>query len=201
MVTGEGTLISGLVFETTNINKLPLTAPDGYFVKVTGEATSTGDVYWVMYDAERNMWKETVVPNINRGVNSSTMPHALVREANGTFTFRPLSWTPRLAGDEDTNPHPSFVGGKINDVFYFRNRLGFLSGENVVMSRSGEYFDFYPASIAVLKDDDPIDIAVSHNQISSLKYAVPFSEQLLTMGRGVTVCPKGNLKHLNEPYS
>lgn len=174
-----GTLISGLVFETTNINKLPLTAPDGYFVKVTGEATSTGDVYWVMYDAERNMWKETVVPNINRGVNSSTMPHALVREANGTFTFRPLSWTPRLAGDEDTNPHPSFVGGKINDVFYFRNRLGFLSGENVVMSRSGEYFDFYPASIAVLKDDDPIDIAVSHNQISSLKYAVPFSEQLL----------------------
>lgn len=173
------TLINGLVYEITNVNKLPITAPDGYIVKVTGEVTSTGDAYWVRYDANRNMWRETVAPNVNMGINKNTMPHALVREADGTFTFRPLSWTPRLAGDENTNPHPSFLGGTINDVFYFRNRLGFLSGENVIMSRSGEYFDFYPASIAVLKDDDPIDIAVSHNQISILKYAVPFSEQLL----------------------
>lgn len=173
------TLINGLVYEISNVNKLPITAPDGYIVKVTGEVTSTGDAYWVRYDTKRNMWRETVAPDVNKGVNNDTMPHALVRGADGTFTFRPLSWTPRLAGDEDTNPHPSFLEGKINDVFYFRNRLGFLSGENVIMSRSGEYFDFYPASIAVLKDDDPIDIAVSHNQISILKYAVPFSEQLL----------------------
>lgn len=174
-----GQLMSGMIAETSNANKLPLAAPQGYLVKITGEVTNTGDDYWVMYDVDKGAWKETVAPNINKGVTASTMPHALIRESDGTFTFRALEWTPRLAGDAETNPHPSFLGGKINDVFYFRNRLGFLSGENVIMSRSGQYFDFYPASIAVLKDDDPIDIAVSHNQISVLKYAVPFSEQLL----------------------
>ncbi|MES9277756.1 hypothetical protein ABEQ83_12170, partial [Cutibacterium acnes] len=46
-------------------------------------------------------------------------------------------------------------------------------------SRTAKYFDFFPASVAELSDDDPIDVAISHNRVSVLKYAVPFSEQLL----------------------
>ncbi|MEE2186348.1 hypothetical protein, partial [Klebsiella pneumoniae] len=79
----------------------------------------------------------------------------------------------------DTNPTPSIVDQSINDVFFFRNRLGFLAGENIVMSRTSKYFSLFPASVANLSDDDPIDVAVSHNRISILKYAVPFSEELL----------------------
>ena len=193
-----GGLLSGMVFETTNVNKLPLTAPHGYIAKITGEVASSGDAYWVRYDANRGMWRETVAPDVNKGVDKNTMPHALIREADGSFTFRPLEWTPRLAGDLDTNPAPSFIGGTINDVFYFRNRLGLLSGENVIMSRSGKYFDFFPASIAVLKDDDPIDIAVSHNQVSILKYAVPFSEQLLLWADGSQFVLKANASTLTS---
>lgn len=174
-----GTLLSGLNYQTSNMNKLPIAAPDGYLVEITGEVTGSGDSYWVRYDTSKAMWQETVAPNVNRGLKASTMPHALVREANGQFYFRELDWTPRLAGDEETNPMPSFIGRPFNDVFYFRNRLGFLSGENVILSKAGQYFDMFPASVAVLNDDDPIDIAVSHNQIAILKYAVPFSENLL----------------------
>lgn len=174
-----GTLLNGFTYQTNNMNKLPIAAPNGYLVEITGEVTGSGDSYWVRYDSDKGLWRETVAPNVNQGLLAGTMPHALIREADGTFTFRALDWSPRLAGDDDTNPMPSFVGSTFNDVFYFRNRLGFLSGENVVMSRSGKYFNFFPASVAVLNDDDPIDIAVSHNQIAVLKYAVPFSEQLL----------------------
>lgn len=174
-----GSLLSGIGYQISNMNKLPVAAPNGFLVEVTGEVSGTGDAYWVMYSDEKGMWRETVAPKINSGFSATSMPHALIREANGTFTFRPTEWTPRLSGDDSTNPMPSFVGRTINDVFYFRNRLGFLSGENVVMSKSGKYFDHFPASVAVINDDDPIDISVSHNQISELKYAVPFSEQLL----------------------
>lgn len=182
VATSDGyanTLINGFVYQTNNMNKLPVAAPDGYLVEIKGEVTGTGDSYWVRYETDKGLWQETVAPNINRGVNKATMPHALIREANGTFTFRALDWTPRQSGDAETNPMPSFVGGTFNDVFYFRNRLGFLSGENVILSRAGKYFDHFPASVAVLNDDDPIDIAVSHNRISILRYAVPFSEELL----------------------
>lgn len=159
--------------------KLPLTAPDGYYVKIVGEAESTADQYYLQFDKTSKVWKESVGWNTTLGFNRSTMPHALVRQADGSFELKALDWRDRTAGDEETNPDVSLVGGSISDVFFYRNRLGFLSGENIVLSRTGKYFNLYPASVASLSDDDPIDVAVSHNRISTLKYAVPFSEELL----------------------
>jgi hypothetical protein len=174
-----GQLMSSFIYQVQTFNKLPAQAPNGYIVEITGESAKSGDNYWVIYDSVAQVWKETAKPKIIQGLNQYTMPHALVRAADGQFDWTPLNWDGRTAGDDTTNPMPSFVGGTINDVFFFRNRLGFLSGENVVMSRTSKYFNFFPASVATLSDDDPIDVAISHNRISILKYAVPFSEQLL----------------------
>ncbi|MDH1340562.1 hypothetical protein [Ectopseudomonas oleovorans] len=172
-------LINAFTHKVQTFSKLPIQCKDGYLVEITGESTKSGDNYWVRYDASSLVWRETVKPGIITGVDPATMPHALIRAADGHFDFRPLTWGLRSAGDDNTNPMPSFVDYSINDVFFFRNRLGFLSGENVVMSRTAKYFDFFPASVAELSDDDPIDVAISHNRVSVLKYAVPFSEQLL----------------------
>lgn len=162
-----------------SFSKLPLTAPEGYMVKIVGSAESTGDQYYVQYSAERKVWSECPGWNIAKGLQNSTMPHALVRKADGNFEFKELSYSQRKAGDDETNDWPSFVDNTINDVFFFRNRLGFLSGENIILSRTAKYFNFFPASVATLSDDDPIDVAVSFNRISILKYAVPFAEELL----------------------
>ncbi|WYV99938.1 tail protein [Pseudomonas phage vB_PpuP-AnF1] len=172
-------LINGFIYQVQSFNKLPAQAPEGFLVEITGEATRSGDNYWVRYDGLGRVWKETVKPGIIAGLNRNTMPRGLVRAADGQFDWKVLDWNNRASGDNETNPLPSFVDGTINDVFFFRNRLGFLSGENVIMSRSSRYFNFFPPSVASLSDDDPLDIAVSHNRISILKYAVPFSEQLL----------------------
>lgn len=172
-------LINAFGHQVQTFNKLPAQCVDGYLVEITGETNSSGDNYWVRYDASSSVWKETVKPGIIEGLNPLTMPHALIRAADGQFDFKPLTWGGRTCGDDKTNPMPSFVGLTINDVFFFRNRLGFLSGENVVMSRTSKYFEFFPTSVSVISDDDPIDMAISHNRVSILKYAVPFSEQLL----------------------
>lgn len=172
-------LISPVTHYSQSFSKLPINAPDGYMVKIVGQAGGTGDQYYVRYDATKKVWAETVGWNVKLNVANETMPHALIRKADGNFEFKVISWEPRKAGDEDTNPYPSFVGSTINDVFFFRNRLGFLSGENIILSRTSKYFNFFPASVATLSDDDPIDVAVSFNRISILKYAVPFAEELL----------------------
>lgn len=172
-------LISPVLDTVQTISKLPLAAPNGYIIKIQGETNSSADEYYVMYDSNTKTWKETVEPGVVTGFDVTTMPHALVRQSDGSFEFKTLNWSKRGAGNDDTNPMPSFVDATINDVFFYRNRLGFLSGENVIMSRSASYFAFFPKSVATLSDDDPIDVAVSHPRISILKYAVPFSEQLL----------------------
>ncbi|QFR42379.1 tail tubular protein B [Pantoea phage vB_PagP-SK1] len=172
-------LISPVTHYAQTFAKLPQNAPDGYTVKIVGDTSRSADKYYVRYNLTRKVWEETVGWNIQVGLNNGTMPWSLIRAADGQFDFVPNSWVGRTAGDDDTNPHPSFVGQAITDVFFYRNRLGMLSGENIILSRTAKYFNMYPASVAVLSDDDPIDVAVSHNRVSILKYAVPFSEELL----------------------
>lgn len=182
LVTKDGyadQLINPVTHYAQSFSKLPPNAPDGYSVKIVGQAGSTGDQYYVQYSASRKVWTESVGWNVAQHFLFETMPHVLIRQADGSFIFKVHEWGARTAGDDSTNPWPSFVDGTINDVFFFRNRLGFLSGENIVLSRTSKYFNFFPASVASLSDDDPIDVAVSFNRVSVLKYAVPFSEELL----------------------
>ncbi|ASV43238.1 tail tubular protein B [Vibrio phage JSF24] len=175
----NGQLAWGIINDVQKTTQLPVYAPNNYIIRVSGDPTLNQDDYYVKFDASRNVWTECPAPNIKADYNKDTMPHVLIREADGTFTFKQADWTHRAAGDDDTNPYPSFIGNSINDIFFFRNRLGFLSGENVILSGSGNYFNFFPESVAVLTDTDPIDVAVSTNRISILKYAVPFSEELI----------------------
>ncbi|MDU3351474.1 MAG: hypothetical protein E7E72_15405, partial [Clostridium sp.] len=174
-----GQLISPVTHYTQTFTKLPINAPDGYLVKITGDASKSSDAYYIMYDAKQKVWKETVGWGVPVQFHYHTLPWTLVRDADGGFTFSFHEWEPKKSGDADTNPFPSISGSTINDVFFYRNRLGFLSGENVVLSQTGKYFNLFPLSVANLSDDDPIDVAVSHNRISILKYAVPFSEEML----------------------
>ena len=122
---------------------------------------------------------ETIKPNINYELDYATMPHLLIRQPNGSFTFEQGNWGDRAVGDENSIPTPSFVGSKFSDVFFFQNRLGFLSGENVNLSRVSEYFDFFGKTARTLLDDDPIDVAASHTKVSVLKHAIPFDRKLL----------------------
>lgn len=154
---------------------------EGYTVEVIGEVASSQDDYWVRFDKSTGtgVWRETAKPGISVGVDPSTMPWGLIREADGTFSFKKLSWTNRLVGDDDSAPHPSFVGRKIKDILLYRNRLGLIADENVILSEAGEFFNFYPTTVTDLLDSERIDVAVSHTKVSNLNYAVPFNKQLL----------------------
>jgi hypothetical protein len=97
----------------------------------------------------------------------------------GGSSYTEPEFASRTVGDEVTSPDPTFVGRKINDIFFYRNRLGFLADENVIFSKAGKFFTFWATTVTTAIDDDMIDLAVSHNKVSILKYAVPFNEQLV----------------------
>lgn len=170
---------------TQRFSDLPETAPDGFVVEIRGDQTSDFDNYFVKFLANNSgqfsqgVWEETIKPGIPKALDASTMPHILVRESDGTFTFKEAEWDEREVGDEDSSPMPSFVGRKINDIFFWKNRLGVLADENVVMSKAAKFFDFFFSTVTTLVDDDPIDVAASHTKVSILRHAIPFNKQLL----------------------
>lgn len=153
---------------------------NGFAVEIIGDKNNGFDDFWVEFDSSgTGAWKETLKPNELLGFTGSTMPHQLVRNADGTFTFNVVSWVDRAYGTVDTNPDPSFVNQKIGDVFFYRNRLGFLSDESVIFSEAGKFFNFYRNTVTELLDSDVIDVQVSHTKVSKLIHAIPFNKQLL----------------------
>ena len=168
--------------QTADFKKLPPKAKTGFLIEIVGDNQKGQDNYYVQLQTDSNggqVWKEVGEPNSEKDFDYSTMPHQLIRQPNGSFEFKEADWSERKAGDDDTNPFPSFVDKKLNDIFFHRNRLGFLCEENVILSEAVSYFNFFQNTVITFVDSGPIDVAVSNNQVSILKHAVPFSEQLL----------------------
>ena len=186
---------------------LPVVAPHGYVVEVKGDEGTNFDNYYVKFVGnntttdgvlEEGQWEETVEAGITFKFNYDTMPHVLIRQADGNFRFARVDgdsynvtvggvttsydlpkWGERTVGDLDSAPNPSFIGNKINNVFFFRNRLGFLAGDNVILSRVSEFFNFFPETVLSVLDNEPIDVAASHTKVAILRSAVTMGEKLI----------------------
>lgn len=158
---------------------LPATAPDNYCVKVKGDPNGASEgSYYVKYSKANNVWEECVCPNINIEIDATTMPHALVHNADDTFTFKKLTWKERKVGDDDSNPYPSFIDKTLSSIFFYRNRLGVSSDENIIMSESGEYFNWWMTTANDLLDTDGIDVPITSTKANLINYIVVFSEDL-----------------------
>lgn len=177
------TFLKSFKGQTRDFTALPPKGEIGFTIKIVGNAKDEEDDYYVsLQDPEGNgqyVWRETLAGGINTDFEVGSMPHQLISNADGSFTFQQAPWEERSAGDDLTNPFPSFTDQKISDIFLYRNRLGFLSGENVIFSEAGEYYNFFAKTVLTLLDTNPIDVAVSNNQVSYLRHAVPFAQSLL----------------------
>ena len=179
---------------------LPNVSPNGYVVEIVGDEGTDFDNYYVKFTTnngnafEEGQWSETVEAGIPFKFNYDTMPHVLIRQADGNFRFARVDgdtytisgttytlpkWGERIVGDLVSAPDPSFIGNKINNVFFFRNRLGFLAADNVILSTVSEFFNFFPETVISVLDTEPIDVAASHTKVAILKHAVTMGEKLI----------------------
>jgi hypothetical protein len=165
--------------DVQSFSDLPPNSPEGRIVRVAGDLESFGDDYYVVY--EKGIWRETLDWDQGETYDTSTMPHVLIREADGSWTFKRHVWKGRSVGDTESARNPSFAGTTINDIFVFTNRLGILADENICLSESDNFENFYRTTTAQLLDSDVIDVAVLHNNVDIIYHAVPFNRDLLLM--------------------
>ena len=82
----------------TSVSQLPREFLSNRRIKVEGTAESNSDDYWVEFIPSTagqtsgvGHWEETIAPGTLLGMNTETLPHVVIREANGTFTYRQLN--------------------------------------------------------------------------------------------------------------
>ena len=183
-------------FSVDNIAQLPKQSSNGRVVTITNSA-NLEDNYYLRFVADNSTsgngyWEETISPSVSPGLTNATMPHQLIRQSDGTFLFQQGTWEPRLVGDDLTNEHPSFVGKTIQQLFFYNNRLGALTDENVSMSQAGDYFNFYVNSALTSVASDPVDIACSSIRPATLHGVVPVAQGLLLFSRSQQFLMTGN---------
>jgi len=171
-----GELLNVFTNSVEDVADLPKQCKHGYVVKVANSEAEEDD-YYVKFigklktggnednDADYldgdGVWEECPEPGVKTTLDPATMPIQIVRQADGTFKVEQVTWENRLVGDTTSVPEPSFIGKTINKMLFFRNRLVMLSDENVIMSRPGDFFNFWPKSAITYTASDNIDISCS----------------------------------------
>ena len=92
-----GTAVEAFKEIVTSVAQLPREFLSDRRIKVEGTAESNSDDYWVVFVPSTagqtsgvGHWEETIAPNTILGMDTETLPHVVIREANGTFTYRQL---------------------------------------------------------------------------------------------------------------
>jgi len=186
---------------------LPDTAKDGFKVQVTGVDNSADNDYYVKFNTDsdasvgKGVWEESIGFGLDTTFVATTMPHKLIREADGKFYFREIEWADRSAGDDDTNPEPSFVGNTISDIISYQGRLVLTTEENQCASVTFDYFNFWAASVIQSSDDDPIDTASSDNQVTNLHNTLVFNSSLVSFSDKAQFVHPGNSAFSSKTFS
>ena len=162
---------------------LPAESFNGHHVKVTN-TSSADDDYYLEYEAYngtrgKGFWKETVARDASPGLNAATMPYQLENTGATTFTFKQIPWTARQAGDDNSSPNPSFIGYSINATFFYNNRFGVLSEDNIFFGRANDSFNFFVKSALAQTDADPVDLNVASIRPVVLTDVLPSPQGLL----------------------
>ncbi len=199
----------GVIFrEVSSINDLPTVGKNGFQVKVAGDAELNEDDYYVKFQTENDVdmgvgaWIECVAPNTVLNYDTSCVPMELKSNpiSPTNFLIAPMKIADRMSGDDDSNPLASFVDATISNLFFFKNRLGFLSRDNIIMTESGlggeneseEFeFNFGRTTVTSLLDSDPIDIAVASSRVAKLSSAEGFQENLILFADNAQFVLKG----------
>ena len=205
--TSNGDLMTVFARNVNTVEDLPAQCKNGYVVKVTNSDADEDD-YWVKFIGENakdgsGVWEEWPEPGRLINYDEETMPVQLIRlqdngkdengdnyltgtagEVTGTsgeiyFKVSHPTWEKCQVGDDVTNPKPTFVGKKISRLIFFRNRLCVLAGTNIIMSRPGDYFNFWAKSAITYANSDPIDISISSKYPSTIYDGIQINNGLI----------------------
>lgn len=158
-----------------------------------GQVFPAGDVY-LRVEAIDTEARATSLSVIRSGPGHT--PNEVVTAVNGdSFVITELGdvdleappfaterWIVRSAGDDTTNPFPSFVDKPVTGISYFANRLVFLSGDNVVASKAADPLNWFASSGVQVQEDDPVDLNAGSPMPLTFRHAREYRGQLICIG-------------------
>ncbi|RMH16130.1 MAG: hypothetical protein D6698_10125 [Gammaproteobacteria bacterium] len=128
-------------------------------------------------------WVRVTTDADNSEMDATTLPVKLTFDGTD-FHLDQITWNTRLSGDSETNPGPSIVGHRVEDIIFHRNRFWLAGDEQIVSSQAGDLFNLWVDNYAVATDADPIDQQLSGNSVNNITHLLGFNKALIVMTDG-----------------
>jgi hypothetical protein len=201
---GDGSFIKGVAREVQTIADLSPIHWEGKVVRIRPKGSTSGDasgVYYLkalpkdgLFDGlpKEVIWTEaagmlqeptfiTLLAEIIGDTFYLASSQAKLQAVSGDANQTPYS--PSVAGDLDSQPYPSWLSRRIDHITNFQDRLMLVCGSTVILSKSGDYFNFYRASALTLADDDPMEAFALGSEGDVITASVEMDRSLILFGR------------------
>ena len=119
----------------------------GYINKTSTLSSNLVQVNWVESSAAGQQYL----------LNPDTMPHIMQR-AGANMQMNPGEWDERDAGDDDTNPIPSFIGKPIRALGTFQNRLVAVEDDRITTTETDNTRSWFRNTVTQLLATHPVSI-------------------------------------------
>lgn len=149
--------------------------PSGWYA-----ATSSNQAPW---------YERIITEGANSQVDDTTMPIQVAFDGSA-FDVTTPGWEPRFSGDSFTNPGPNILARpfgsaiKGSDLAFFQSRMWLSGDEFVDSSQTGDFFNLWQQSQALLVDSDPVRVQTQSDAITTVDWMVPTDFGILAMTRG-----------------
>ena len=149
----------------------------GYYLKAT-QVDNTFDT-----SIMREVWWDEVATNEEANtLKSTTLPIAVLVDTDTQEIIINNSteqWAARGAGDDVSNPFPSFVGERITAMETFQGRL-VLSGESeVLMSSTDDIYNYFRKSVLQLLTTDAVALGSSSTYANTITHMAVHDSDLV----------------------
>lgn len=175
---------SGLSFIVTSgsmsvnlLSDLPAKLPSQANGAVMSVGTSDLARSYYRWVHERSLWVET--GNYASAATITNMPISYTISSAGVVSLATPVFNGRLAGDDENNPYPGFVGVGLTGLSSFQGRLVLLAGSTVNMSAAKVPTNFMRSTTSALRDDDAIETGSGSIAAASFEYGVQFNKDLV----------------------
>lgn len=161
------------------VTDLPPNLPSGTdgFVCAVGSSSKAQQYYkWV---ADTKTWQETGEYGAYTVIGN--MPQRFDISSSGVANITAPVFEGRVAGDDENNPYPQFIGKVLTGISAYQGRLVLMSGAYLNFSASSKPTRFMRSTVTQVLSEDPIERGSGSATAASYVYAIPYNRDLLAI--------------------
>ena len=179
--TSSGSTYLGVsgTMQVNLVSDLPPNLPTGTTGFLCAVGTSTKSLQYYRWDGSKKVWYES--GDYAAALTLTNMPVRVSINKTSGITIATPAFEGRVAGDDENNPYPQFIGKTLTGISAYQGRLVLMSGAYLNFSAANKPLRFMRSTTTQLLSEDAIERGSGSATAASYHFAVPYNRDLLAI--------------------